>query len=134
MHRTMCSLMKNENRIPTFYQFFNLSKCFDKKTIKVSIRPLEITCWKFKKYLTGETLIRNLRNVSGLEIKFIYPEEATKSYKIFPLLWTVCTWSKVRGRFRKILWPSQNIWSLLNKFQIKDLSKLFLWILTKKTA
>ena len=33
----------------------------------------------------------------SFELKFIYSEKATK----------------VRGRFRKILWPSQNIWTLI---------------------
>ena len=41
--------------------------------------------------------------------KFIYSEKATKFCEIFPLLLTVCTVSKVRGRSRKILRPSQNI-------------------------
>ena len=37
-------------------------------------------------------------------LKFIYSEKATKFCQIFPLLLT-----KVRGRFGKFLWPSQNI-------------------------
>ena len=44
-------------------------------------------------------------------LKFIYSEKATKFCEIFPLLLTVLQ-SKVRGRFRKILWPSQIIWTL----------------------
>ena len=44
-------------------------------------------------------------------LKLIYSEKATKFCEIFPLLLTACT-SKGRGRFRKILWPSQNIWTL----------------------
>ena len=39
-------------------------------------------------------------------VKFIYSEKVTKFCKIFTLLLTVCT---VVKRFRKILWPSQNI-------------------------
>ena len=50
-----------------------------------------------------------------LVVKFIYFEKATKFCEIFPFLLTaVHTYiqSKVRGRFRKILWPSQNIRTL----------------------
>ena len=32
--------------------------------------------------------------------------------KSSPYFWLQYTQSKVRGRFRKILWPSQNIWTL----------------------
>ena len=43
----------------------------------------------------------------------IYSEKGTKFCEIFPLLLTtVHTQSRVRGRFRKMLWPSQNIWTL----------------------
>ena len=38
--------------------------------------------------------------------------------EIFPLLLTVCTVVKSKGRFRKILWPSQNIWTLKNVTQV----------------
>ena len=45
-----------------------------------------------------------------LSLKFIYSEKATKLYEIFTLLlsYVVPVKSKV-----KILWPSQNIWTLL---------------------
>ena len=46
-------------------------------------------------------------------IKFIYSEKATKFCEIFPLLLTTVNTVKNRGRFRKILWLSQNIWTLL---------------------
>ena len=32
--------------------------------------------------------------------------------KSSPYFWMCLLWSKVRWRFRKILWPSQNIWTL----------------------
>ena len=51
-------------------------------------------------------------NKNLIIIKFIYSEKATKFCEIFPLLLTECTAVKVRGRFCKILWPSQNIWTL----------------------
>ena len=46
-------------------------------------------------------------------IKFIYSEKATKFCEIFTLLLTSTNFvlTKVRWRFRKILWPSQNIWT-----------------------
>ena len=46
----------------------------------------------------------------SLYLKFIYSEKATQFCEILcPML---CQ-SKVRWRFRKILWPSQNIWTLI---------------------
>ena len=47
-------------------------------------------------------------------LKFIYSEKATKFCKIFTLrnIWLALHRTKVRWRFCKILWPSQNIWTL----------------------
>ena len=51
-------------------------------------------------------------------LKFIYSEKATKFCEIFTILLTSPTFdwhynrTKVRWRFRKILWPSHNIWTL----------------------
>ena len=59
-------------------------------------------------------------------IQFIYSEKATKFCEIFPLLffdYSIYMQSKERGRFRKILWPSQNVWTLNDSFSstlIKD--------------
>ena len=50
--------------------------------------------------------------MGGHLLTFIYSEKATKFWEIFPLLLTTKLQSKVRGRFRKILWPSQDIWTL----------------------
>ena len=50
-----------------------------------------------------------LEEIKSRYLKFIYSEKAIKFCVIFPLLLTVCKKSKVRGRFRKILWPSHNI-------------------------
>ena len=49
-----------------------------------------------------------------MHLKFIYSEKATRFCKISTLLLSVCTVDKVRWRFRKILWPSQNIRTLEN--------------------
>ena len=45
-----------------------------------------------------------------LIVKFLYSEKATHFCEIFPLLLSCVV--PVRGRFHKILWPSQNIWTL----------------------
>ena len=65
-------------------------------------------------------------------LKFIYSEKSTNFCEIFPLLLTVCTVVK-RGRFRKILWPSQNIWILylnlpqeVRSFGIATITGIFL--------
>ena len=42
-------------------------------------------------------------------VKFMYSEKAAKIWEIFTLLLTVCTVDKSIGRFRKLLWPAQNI-------------------------
>ena len=51
-------------------------------------------------------------------VKFIYSEKATKFFRNLPLTFIGLQYirSKVRGRFRKILWPSQNIWTLFQSF------------------
>ena len=55
-------------------------------------------------------------------LKFIYSEKARKFCEIFTLHLMYCQ-SKVRWRFRKILWPSQNIWPLLSiNLQYQQLS------------
>ena len=54
--------------------------------------------------------IKHLQNRAV--VKFIYSEKATKLCEIFPLLLTVCTVVKSKGK-SKILWPSQNMWTLI---------------------
>ena len=72
-------------------------------------------------------------------LKFIHSEKATKFCEIFPLLLTTqYIQSKVRGRFRKILWPSQNIWTLGKicmyyvwvNLSVKEISKGMLFIIS----
>ena len=54
----------------------------------------------------------HLYNTHGI-LKFIYSEKATRFCEIFPLLLTECVLqSKVRGKFWKIWWSSQNIWTV----------------------
>ena len=59
------------------------------------------------------TMTRNnshLDNTKEAFIKFIYSEKAIKFTYTFD--WHYIHRTKVRWRFRKILWPSQNIWTL----------------------
>ena len=56
---------------------------------------------------------------SWILIKFIYSEKATKLCEISTLLWLAMHRAKIRWRFRKIFWPSQNIWTLLRKKGVK---------------
>ena len=47
-----------------------------------------------------------------MQIKFIYSEKAQNFAKYSPYFWLALHRTKVRSRFRKMLWPSQNIWTL----------------------
>ena len=60
-------------------------------------------------------------------LNFLYSEKGTKFCEIYTLLLsTVCSMqyieTKVRWRFRKILWPSQNTWPLSGTNSVKLLS------------
>ena len=46
-------------------------------------------------------------------VKFIYSEKATNFFEISTLLLSYVVPVKSKWRFCKILWPSQNIWSLV---------------------
>ena len=62
-------------------------------------------------------VLLNLNEYTKLE--FIYSEKAAKFCEISPLLLSYVVpvkKSKVRWRFCKILWPSQNIWTLKLSF------------------
>ena len=50
-------------------------------------------------------------------IKFIYSEKATKFCEIFPVDFDryYIGRTNLRWRFRKNVWPSQNIWTLKSK-------------------
>ena len=61
-------------------------------------------------------------------LKFIYSEKATKFCEIFLLLWLCVLQWKLRGRFRKILWPSQNIWTLTKHHVTHIFDQHFYWI------
>ena len=62
---------------------------------------------------------------NAMFLKFIYSEKASKFCEIFtPYFWLVLHRTKVRWMFRKILWPSQNTWTLWAKkmsFWVKHL-------------
>ena len=56
-----------------------------------------------------EQFIQTVKGQNNFFIKFIYSEKATTFCKMFTLFCPMYCQSKIRGRFRKILWPSQNI-------------------------
>jgi hypothetical protein len=61
--------------------------------------------------------------------------EGHKILRNLPLTFDCSTYviqSKVRGRFRNILWPSQNIWTLFNFPFINSLKML--WCATKRDS
>ena len=57
-------------------------------------------------------------------LKFIYSEKATKFCEL-TYFWLQYIRSKVRGRFRKILWPSQNIWTFNVLYRLSFLLRQF---------
>ena len=71
---------------------------------RINLRLLRVSHWKASSY----SLYSHSVFFSRL-IKFIYSEKATKFCEIFTLLLSYVV--PVR-RFCKILWPSQNIWTL----------------------
>ena len=76
---------------------------------------------------TGINTIYNLqRTPLFLMLKFIYSEKTTKFYEISPYFWLALHRTKARWRFRKILWPSQNIWTLalFLAWQFRKLEKM----------
>ena len=58
------------------------------------------------------TVFESCYPANRIEIKLIYSEKATTFCEIFPLILTVCTAVKSKGKISQILWPSQNIWTL----------------------
>ena len=67
--------------------------------------------------LTDHTVCMNSNlyhsQLKDLHLKFIYSEKATKFCEIFTVDLTVTTYrTNLQWRFRKNLWPSQNIWTL----------------------
>ena len=67
--------------------------------------------WSMYCFVGGFLLLRHTCTViQTFKVHIFW--EGTKFCEIFPLLLTTVHQSKVRGRFRKILWPSQNIWTL----------------------
>ena len=62
-----------------------------------------------KKNWRAKVLIANFWQSRWFKLKFIYSEMATKFCEISASLHR----AKVRRGFRKILWPAQNIWTLI---------------------
>ena len=57
----------------------------------------------------NDRLVRVWYQNQQCKLKFMFSEKATKFCEIFPFFCRMYCQSKVRGRFRKILWPSHNI-------------------------
>ena len=75
-----------------------------------------MSIWKSNFILeTAKTTSHNLKLF--FIVKFIYSEKANFA-KSSPYFWLQYIQSKVSWRFRKIVWPSQNIWTLLCKCSI----------------
>ena len=68
----------------------------------------EVMIW-FYRIISRELFCTRFVQIMYMYVKFIYSKNATKFCEIFPSLLTVCTVVKSKG---KILWPSQNIWTL----------------------
>ena len=69
--------------------------------------------------------------VQSDKIKFIYSEKATKFCKIstnYLIIWLAVHRTNNWWRFRKVLWPSQNIWTLTvcHPFQYHSSTNIFL--------
>ena len=99
-----------------------ISKFRFKKSDWTFVKSCKFWFWTFKKLLSDEfdfyihskywmfaIWIFVYWNGRSLLLKFIYSEKATKFCEIS----TVDCQSNLRWRFRKIIWPSQNIWTLL---------------------
>ena len=58
----------------------------------------------------------NLSCLCDLLVKFVYSEKATKFCEISTYFCLQYIQTEVKWRFFKILWPSQNIWTLISVF------------------
>ena len=65
-----------------------------------------------KKDMFWHDISRSYVTPVGQRLKLIYSEKATNFSKSSPYFWLQYIQSKVRWRFHKILWLSQNIWNL----------------------
>jgi hypothetical protein len=82
----------------------------------------DIWCWKIwnkSNSINGQCIVLNalpqfqiLKEIYWLMLKFIYSEKATKFCEIPPYVCLYVQLTKVKWRFRKILWPSQDIRTL----------------------
>ena len=65
-----------------------------------------------KLWMAEEIVFCGIMYCNLLNVKFIYSENATNFAESSPHFWLALHRTKVRWIFRKILWPSQNIWTL----------------------
>ena len=103
-----------------------ISKFRFKKTDWTFGKCFKFWFWTFKKLLSDEfdfyihskywmhaIWIFVYWNGRSLLLKFIYSEKATKFCEISTVDLSYILQSNLWWRFRKIMWPSQNIWTLL---------------------
>ena len=90
-------------------QFFWIRRCLPKNWTLYVCSLILMLNWKF--YLIAVVIYIVKHDVRETMINFIYSEKATKFCEISTNYFTGRTnnW----WRFHKILWPSQNIWTLL---------------------
>ena len=121
-------LVKNgKNVIFVIFQFIHLSKYFLNISLNFDSSNQNQPNWQNKattwhlQLITGKSLSEalifasiNLQydNRLFMELKFIYSEKATIFVNSSPYFWLALHRTKVKWRFRKSLWPSQDIWTL----------------------
>ena len=67
------------------------------------------------RFISNSFYMRKLVIADLKQVKFIYSEKPQHFAKSSPYFWLALHRTKVRWRFRKILGPSQNIWTLSEK-------------------
>ena len=79
------------------------------------VKRVEIYVLCSHKYLQNWPWLQfrfNFVENSYLQVKFVYSEKVTKFCEISTVDWSLLHRTNLRWRFRKNLWPSQNIWTL----------------------
>ena len=66
----------------------------------------------FSRHIIIHLVLPKMRCLIEPALKFRYSKKVPKFSKSSPYFWLALHRTKVRWRFLKILWPSQNIWTL----------------------
>ena len=95
----------------------NIFKLKKSKTFIIHTSPTKLIHFSIKYNTWSAVKMFLLHHLVSLRtLKFIYSEKATKFCEISTLLLSYVVPVKSKVRFRKILWPSQNIWTLISLF------------------